>query len=564
GGWYILRDWNGVDFDKDTLIQKLQERYGVSPFFKITVEPNPIIPGQNNIRISPSGLGLPDKEYYFREDSDKIQQAYKEYIRDVIIYMSTARNEATKFGNDIFSYEKRIAEITPDRVTMQNPIATYNMISLSELRETNLIKFYDILLAMYKDSQITDQTEVIVTSIDYLHQVAQIISTTDRKTMNGYLIWTLVREYVPFLSDKYTSVLHTFYSKLYGIEQPMERWEYCAELTNRFMGLAVNHYRENHDPLTKETTRIVNTTFDSIVAVVRNKIKTDKITNGLYEHLNTKLSNLRLQIGVPKAYSDQKFLKTYYVKFKIIKHNFFENMKSAMEFQKKVEERRLTKSPPEETILGHALAETPKVVYSAPDHTVVVPRILVREPMFEIHFPRSIIYGRLGQEISEAVISSILPYGSLWTAEKKILSPFHRIVDDSFKSVEPTRNCLSKLIMETGNDISDIFANETALTTIIHLLALDVAEEALNLSLEKSVHLHQPALENFEDTALFFLSYAQTQCSESTRQKQFYDIITKFEMDQQSRLKLAWTQIPAFSQSLGCDFNTHVQCPNLF
>nr|CAH7760421.1 unnamed protein product [Callosobruchus chinensis] len=421
--------------------------------------------------------------------------------------MSTARNDATKFGNDIFSYEKRIAEITPDRVTLQNPIATYNMISLSELRETNLIKFYDILLSMYKDSQITDQTEVIVTSIEYLHQVAQIISTTDRKTMNGYLIWTLVREYVPFLSEKYTSVLQTFYSKLYGIEQPMERWEYCAGLTNRFMGLAVNNYREQYDSLTEETAQIVNTTFDSIVAVVRNKIKTDKITHGLHEHLSAKLSNLRLQIGVPKAYSDQKFLKTYYSKFKIIKHNFFANMKSAMEFQKKVEEKRLTKSPPEETILGYALAEIPKVVYSATDHAVVVPRILVREPIFEINFPRSIIYGRLGQEISEAVISSILPYGSLWTAEKKILSPFHRIVDDSFKSVEPTRNCLSKFIMETGNDISDIFANETALTTIIHLLALD----ALSLSLEKS-----------------------TQCSESTRQKQFYDIITKFEMDQKS------------------------------
>ncbi|CAH1968446.1 unnamed protein product [Acanthoscelides obtectus] len=478
--------------------------------------------------------------------------------------MSSARNEATKFGNDIFSYEKRIAEITPDRVMLQNPITTYNIISISELRETNLIKFYDILLAMYKDSQITDQTEVIVTSIEYLHQIAQIISTTDRKTMNGYLIWTLVREYVPFLSDKYTSVLQNFHSNLYGIEEPMQRWEYCAKLTNRFMGLAVNYFREKKDPLTKETMQIVNTTFDSVVVVARRKIKTDKITNGLYEHLNTKLLNLRLQIGVPKAYSDLMFLKDYYLKFKIINHNFFENVKSAMEFQKKIEERRLSKSPPEETILSHVLAETPKVVYSASDHAVVVPRMLVKEPIFETHFPRAIIFGRLGHEISEAVISSILPYGSVWTAEKKILSPFHRIVDDSFKSVELTRNCLSKFIMETGNDISDIFANETALTTSIHLSALDVAEKALGLSLEKSIHLHQPALENFEDTALFFLAYAQTQCSESTRQQQFYDIITEFKLDHKSRLKLAWTQIPEFSQSLGCDFNKHFQCQKLF
>lgn len=70
----------------------------------------------------------------------QMQVAYKEFIRDVLIYLGAPRAEAAKFATDMFSYEKRIAEITPPHYTLQNPIATYNVISLSELKETNLVR----------------------------------------------------------------------------------------------------------------------------------------------------------------------------------------------------------------------------------------------------------------------------------------------------------------------------------------------------------------------------------------------------------------------------------------
>lgn len=70
----------------------------------------------------------------------QILMAYKEFIRDVLIYLGAARTEATKFATDLFSYEKRIAEITPHRYELLNPITTYNAISLSELKQTNLVR----------------------------------------------------------------------------------------------------------------------------------------------------------------------------------------------------------------------------------------------------------------------------------------------------------------------------------------------------------------------------------------------------------------------------------------
>lgn len=57
-------------------------------------------------------------------------------IQDVVINLSATRAQAEKFGNDIFYYEKRIAEVTPNRYELLNPVHTYNAIKVSELKVT--------------------------------------------------------------------------------------------------------------------------------------------------------------------------------------------------------------------------------------------------------------------------------------------------------------------------------------------------------------------------------------------------------------------------------------------
>ncbi|KAJ8924797.1 hypothetical protein NQ315_000950, partial [Exocentrus adspersus] len=566
GGWYILREWNNADFDKDKLLIQLHVRYGVSPFFKISVQPNPNVRGQNSIHISPSGLGLPDRDYYFRDQDDRILVAYKEYIRDVIIYLSsTARNEATKFGTDMFSYEKRIAEITPSRIHLQNPVLMYNAISISELGLTaSSVPFYDLLQAMYPEANITENTEVIVTSLEYLHQITKIISATDNSIMNGYLMWTLVRDYIPYLSTKYTSVMDTFNSELLGIAKPLPRWEQCSGLVRKVMGLAVDNFLEKKDPISNRTVEIVNNTFKSIVTAVTNRLGKFENTALLHQHLQLKLSTLKLQIGVPVAAKNESFLKQYYLGLKVLKSNLFDSVRNSFNFHRKLQEKILMNSTPAEPLMSHALNLVPRVVYSPSDHTVVVPRSLLTEPAFNNKYPSSLIYGRLGVEISEAVISSILPYDSLWTADKKILSPFHMTVDESIKSVQPATECLSDYALNLNLAVPYDSANETFLTVLKHLSAVSVANEALKSSLDDADHIHQPSLEMYEDPALFFVAYAQTQCSESTNQYQLYQNIVHLQLPQRILLLLTWAQIPEFSEALECSYNKKMQCRDIF
>lgn len=75
GGWYILGEWSDSAFDKNELLETLHTKYGISPYFQIAVEPNPNMPGKHAIRISPSGLGLPDREYYYREEDDRVSSS---------------------------------------------------------------------------------------------------------------------------------------------------------------------------------------------------------------------------------------------------------------------------------------------------------------------------------------------------------------------------------------------------------------------------------------------------------------------------------------------------------
>lgn len=59
-------------------------------------------------------------------------------------------------------------------------------------------------------------------------------------------------------------------------------------------------------------------------------------------------------------------------------------------------------------------------------------------------FDRPVMYGRLGTEMAAAILSSVLPHDSLWTSDRKLLSPFHKTVNQTFDSVRPSTVCISR------------------------------------------------------------------------------------------------------------------------
>ena len=98
------------------------------------------------------------------------------------------------------------------------------------------IPWLEVLKACYPNSKITENTSVMLVSPQYVADIAVIMSTTDRASLNNYLIWQLVRTYMPYLSSSYTEVVNMYTKFRIGADKPLERWQFCFQVTNDFFG----------------------------------------------------------------------------------------------------------------------------------------------------------------------------------------------------------------------------------------------------------------------------------------------------------------------------------------
>ena len=74
----------------------------------------------------------------------------------------------------------------------------------------------------------------MVISPQYVADIAVILSTTDRGSLNNYLMWQLAKAYMPYLSKPFRESVDQYRKALTGATKPPERWEFCAHTTERF------------------------------------------------------------------------------------------------------------------------------------------------------------------------------------------------------------------------------------------------------------------------------------------------------------------------------------------
>ena len=179
GGWEVLRSFNLYSWDSHRVLKRLHAEYYVNAFFRVEVVPDVREPTRNIIRIGPDGLGMPHKSFYHRLPTDPAVQAYQTFLKDSAQLFGAASPDAHKFSIDMFNFEKRISEITPEGSYLADPIKINNRMMVKDLHTMSMnIPWLDILKAAYNDAQMTEETEIVVISPQYVADIAVIMSTT--------------------------------------------------------------------------------------------------------------------------------------------------------------------------------------------------------------------------------------------------------------------------------------------------------------------------------------------------------------------------------------------------
>ncbi|XP_054286283.1 endothelin-converting enzyme 2-like [Macrosteles quadrilineatus] len=554
GGWNVLREFQVHSFDLRDTFTRLQADFGVPLFFKVDVVPDPYSEQDFIIQILPSDLGMPHKSYYYRSFNSKPLETYKRYLKDVAQLLGATSSDAATFSEDMFFFERRLAEVTPDSQDLR-PFQAALRMNVSELKNVApSVPFYDVLLRKFPEANIDDHTQILVPFPDYLRNISNLISTTDRTALNNYMMWRLTDSFLPYLSEKFRNTVAGYRRELFGEHQQLPRWEMCIKTMQKFMGFGLAVLLQNHAEDFQKDTLVVEEIFRDVMREVKRSVRNAGwLPQELQEHMNSKLMSMVVEVGLPTGgtFLSDTNLEEVYRQLFVINRDFFQNVKYGIAYLQKQQQLRLSKFDGIYRWVDAASSHDLKVRYVAAANKVVVPQALLREPYFHPDYPLAVLFGGLGVEISSAVVEAITPWNVLYADDGTLIDRMHPAVDQSGRSFFHPTSCLRQWWGKEGFASSQ--ASEMATyNALIKLSGVNIALKTMQAHLAHLPHTHQPALESYDDGHLFFITFAQSVCSVTSPEQKDLDETVDNILDDKSMLSVVLSQVKDFAKLFSC------------
>jgi len=116
----------------------LAAQYGVNTFLGIYSSPDKKDANHSICGVSQSGLGLPDRDYYFDEDKADKRELYKTHIAKMLALLNPdlSLEESGAAAQQVYDLEVNIAGAHMTKTEKRDPVATYNKMTIADMQDT--------------------------------------------------------------------------------------------------------------------------------------------------------------------------------------------------------------------------------------------------------------------------------------------------------------------------------------------------------------------------------------------------------------------------------------------
>jgi predicted metalloendopeptidase len=144
--------------------------------------------------VSQSGLGLPDRDYYSKEEPRFVQvrAAYQVYVEKLLAL--AGEKDAAAAAKAIIALETKLAEKSWDRVRNRDREATYNLTTVAELEQLTPGFSWKRYL---KAAGAENTPGVIVRQPDYFQALAEVLKQTPLPVLKQYLAYKVIDTNAP-------------------------------------------------------------------------------------------------------------------------------------------------------------------------------------------------------------------------------------------------------------------------------------------------------------------------------------------------------------------------------
>ena len=197
--------------------------------------------------VTQGGLGLPDREYYFKEDakSDEIRRAYVEHI-EAMLGLAGLPGGADA-AEAIMAFETRLAAENMTKEDVRKRAENYQVFARDDWADVMPQFNWEAWLTEFGANEVDS---LVLYMSDYLRALDGIIVDTDLETWKTYLKWNVLNAYDTILSAELDAQNFDFYGRvLSGTEEQRELWRRGTNRVNAALGEVVGKvYVAKHFP----------------------------------------------------------------------------------------------------------------------------------------------------------------------------------------------------------------------------------------------------------------------------------------------------------------------------
>ncbi|ETP54768.1 hypothetical protein F442_00602 [Phytophthora nicotianae P10297] len=197
---------------------------------------------------SQTGLSLPDPEYYLdKKKFDSISDAFHAYVVELFLLAGWESRAAAARAASVIGFEQTLAPLFVPKEKLQDPVASYNRMSVAEAAEK-----YPLLFAKFVNgtgllsSLKAKNADVIVETPAFFKSVERLVAgdSVTLDTLKAVLTYQYISTYAAVLSEPFVQASFSFFARtLRGQKTRAPRWKVCLQrVTDNFPDLVGKYF----------------------------------------------------------------------------------------------------------------------------------------------------------------------------------------------------------------------------------------------------------------------------------------------------------------------------------
>src|SRR6266853_1079560 len=349
-------------------------------------------PDRYSVFITQATLGLPDRDYYLKDDPQlkALRGKYVAYIAQMLTLGGAS--DAAARARDIMAFETAAAQVQWPIEKRRDVEAIYNPRSKQQLLGFAPAFPWQVFL---EAQQLGARQELVLAEYSAIHDLAGLFNRTAVTTLQAFLTFHYLSSHAQYLPKRFDEARFAFYGQsMRGQPQQRERWKRGVDSVDGALGESVGRlYVAQYFP-PESKAKMQQLVADLRAALSARIDALEWMTPQTKSRAHEKLAMFTPKIGYPDKWKDYSALA-------IRRDDLIGNVRRAAEWDWNYQVARLDQ--PVDRAEWQMTPQEINAYYNPSNNEIVFPAAILQPPFFDPNADTAVNYGAIGAVIGHEI-----------------------------------------------------------------------------------------------------------------------------------------------------------------